>query len=85
MEERKYSGVCIAAFVCALVSIFINPVYLVSVAAIILGIIGLSKHLYPKGFALTGVIVGSITLLTCVVDVILSIVTFGMYLPFIFI
>lgn len=86
MEENKKSGLCIAALVCGLVSILLNPMYLVSLAAIILGAIGLGKSMNPKGFALTGVIAGAATLLFgCLFDTLISLLTMGLGLPAFFI
>lgn len=55
---------------------FFNPLYLVSVAAIILSIIGVCKKNAPKGLAIAGIILGGISM-ACqgIVDFLLTIFT----------
>lgn len=79
-EAPKNSGVAIAALVCGIVGFFINPVYLVSLAAIILGIVGLAaKDNQPKGMATTGLVLGCVSLvMQFIADLLLSVFTLGL-------
>ena len=58
--EKKSNGLGIASFVCGLIAILgcCNPFYLVSLAALILGIVGVCMKDAPKGMAITGIILG---------------------------
>ena len=78
-EEKKVSGVAIAALICGCVGFLINPFYLVSIAAIVLGIVGLALPNRPKGMALAGLLTG-IGSAVCqfVLDLVLSVFTMGL-------
>ena len=52
------NGVGLASFICGLACFICNPLYLVCLAAIILGIVGLCQAGKPKGFAIAGLILG---------------------------
>ena len=60
-EKKKKSGLCIAALVIGIVSIFWVPGTLLGLAAVIMGIIGLAKHKSPKGCAVWAIILGGFT------------------------
>ena len=67
VTQKKTSGVAIAAFVCGLVSFLCcNPFYLVSLAAVILGIIGLCTAAEPKWMTITGLILGAVAIPICI-------------------
>ena len=79
MREKKTSGLAIAALICGIVSNlpFLNPLYLPSLAAVILGIVGLTR---PSGkvMAIVGLILGAIALIGGLVwDIIMLPITFG--------
>lgn len=78
--NKGTSGISIAALVCAIVSIFFNPLYLISLLAIIFGIIGLlTSWNRPKGCATAGLILGIIFLcIDFVFDLIMLPLTFGL-------
>lgn len=77
--SKKNSGVAIAALVCGIVGFIINPAYLVSIAAIVLGIVGLCQKNYSKGMAVTGLILGCVSLVVgFILDLILSVFTMGL-------
>ena len=61
-----------------IVGFFLNPVYLVSVAAIILSIIGLTKKNTTKGMAIAGIILGPLSLIAQLVfDFVFTALTYG--------
>ncbi len=63
MEEKKdLTGVCTWALVCGIVAFFCNPLYLMPLAAIILGIIGIVNGGSKKGMAIAGLICGIIAI-----------------------
>lgn len=72
-------GLCIASFVCGLVSFFlVDPLYAVSVAATVMGIIALCGKRQPKGFALAGLILGAVAFaIEVCVDIVLIPFTYG--------
>ncbi len=69
----------IAALVCGLVSFFCcNPLYLVSIAAIILGIVAICKENESKGMAIAGLCLGGASILIgIIVDICLIPFTLG--------
>ena len=67
-------GLSIASMVLALVSILAGFTFLVPIAALILGIIGLRKEPAGRGMALTGVILSSLILLVWAIIVVVFIV-----------
>ncbi|MCR5598187.1 MAG: zinc-ribbon domain-containing protein [Lachnospiraceae bacterium] len=72
--------VCILSMVFGIMSFGIQCCYLIPIAAIVLGIIGLSKNSGShKGFAIAGIICGSLAAVAWfIVDIILAIPTMGM-------
>ena len=80
VAEKKSNGICIAALVCGIVSMFCcNPFYLVSIAAIILGIVGVSQDNDGKGMAIGGIVLGAIGIIT---NIIIDVLTMGVGLFF---
>lgn len=78
-EEKKVSGVAIAALICGCVGFIINPFYLVSVAAIVLGIVGLALPNSPKGMSLAGLLTGIGSIVwQIILDTLLTIFTMGL-------
>ncbi len=77
---NKNSGVSVASLVCAIVSFFINPLSLLPTVALILGIVGLATaNGRPKSCAVWGIILSVVAgIFQIVVDLILSIFTFGL-------
>lgn len=73
------NGVGIASFICGLSCFLCNPLYLVCLAAIVLGIVGLCQAGKSKGFAIAGLILGIVGSVTqFILDLILSVFTFGL-------
>jgi len=57
--QKKSNGCSVASLVCGIIAFLcFNPLYLVSIAAIVLGAVGISKHDDSKGMAVTGLIIG---------------------------
>lgn len=80
-QEPKKSGLCIASLVCGIVATLgcCNPFYLVSLAAVVTGIIGLATGKQPKGMAIAGLVLGIVSACIWVVlDIILAIFTGGL-------
>lgn len=75
---KKTNGVGIAALCCGIAGFFINPIYLVSLAAVILGIVGLCMKGKSKGMAVAGLILG-ICACICqlIIDIIVTVFSFG--------
>lgn len=78
-EKKSGNGLGIAALVCGIVSFCcLNPLYLVSAAAIILGIVALCKKGENKVMPIVGLCLGGGSLLLgMVVDIIITICTMG--------
>ena len=79
-QQQKGNGVSIASLVCGLVSFFgcCNPLYLVSAAAVILGIVALCVN-RSKGMAIAGIILGVVgAAIWVVVDIFLAVFTGGL-------
>ena len=76
---KQNNGVGIASLVCGIVSLMCcNPLYLVSAAAIIMGIVSLCMGNNSKGYAIAGMICGGCAVLFGIIlDIILLPVTFG--------
>ncbi len=68
------NGVGLAAFICGIVCFLCNPFYLVCLAAIILGIVGVCQANKPKGFAIAGIVLG---LAGSIVQIFIDILTLG--------
>lgn len=83
-ESPKASGVCVASLICSLVAFIFNPLSLLHIVGIVLGIVGCATSgNRPKGMAIAGIILGCICILwQGIIDIILSVFTFG--LSFIF-
>ncbi len=78
-QPGQYEGLALAAMIVGIASFFINTLYIVSIVAIVLGIVALAKHTTKKGFAITGLICGSVALMyQFILDIILIPFTFGM-------
>ena len=77
--KPQKNGWAIAALVCGIVSLCCcNPMYMVSLAAIITGIIGLMGDKGSKGMAIAGIVLGGVSaLIGVVVDIITLPLTFG--------
>lgn len=76
---KQSNTVCIVALICGIVAFLFNPMYLVSVSAVITGIVGMTGNRDSKGLAITGLILGIVAFLfQVVVDIILSFFTFGL-------
>lgn len=77
--KPKKNGWAIAALVCGIVSLCCcNSMYMVSLAAIITGIIGLMGDKGSKGMAIAGIVLGGVSaLIGVVVDIITLPLTFG--------
>ena len=77
--QPQSNGVSIASLVCGIISFFCcNPLYLVSVAAVVLGIVGICKRNSSTGMAVVGLILGALSVIICIViDILLIPVTFG--------
>ena len=74
----KKNGAAIASLICGIIAFLINPLYLVSVAGIVTGIVGLCSQ-GSKGKAVVGIILSFIALaIQIVLDIILSVFTFGL-------
>ncbi|MBQ2755399.1 MAG: hypothetical protein IJF27_01865 [Oscillospiraceae bacterium] len=79
-QQPKNNGVALASLICGIVAFILNPLYLISVAAIITGIIGIANaNGAPKGKAVAGIILAVIaTAFQFTLDLILSVFTFGL-------
>ena len=77
VEKKEQKGLSIASLVCGLVAFCCcNPLYSVSIVAIILGAIGCGKG--GKGMAITGIILGALSIVfSILVDIILFPFTYG--------
>jgi len=77
--QKKSNGCSVASLVCGIIAFLcFNPLYLVSIAAIVLGAVGISKHDDSKGMAVTGLIIGVVSIVTSfIIDLCLSIFTMG--------
>ena len=71
-------GICLAALICGLISIFIDPLYLVSIAAVVLGVVGLSGAYEKRGMAIAGIILGGASIVVQIIlDIIVTIFSGG--------
>jgi hypothetical protein len=77
--KKKESGVGLASVICGGVAFLFNPLYLVSLAAVILGIIGIAKaNSRPKTMAIVGLCLGgALIVLGIVWDVLITIFSAG--------
>lgn len=79
--DKKESGVGLAALICGIVCFFFNPMYAVSLAAVILGIVGIARagKDSPKTMAIIGLCLGGASMLVSVIiDIILIPFTWGL-------
>lgn len=79
VQQNATNGPALASLICGIVGFLLNPLYLVSVAAIITGIVGIAgANGRPKGMGIAGLILGIVSLFVQVtLDLILSIATLG--------
>lgn len=78
-EKPKGSGCSIAALICGIAAFIINPCYLTCLAAIILGIVGISRKEPSKGMAIAGLILGIVAIaLQILGDILITVFSFGM-------
>ncbi len=77
---QKASGVSVASLVCALVAFVFNPLSLLHIVAIILGIVGCATaNGRPKGIAIAGIILGCVCIVwQGILDIVLAMFTFGL-------
>lgn len=72
-------GMCIASMILGIVGFFVNPVYVVSILAIIFGAIGMKSTGTNAGKAKVGLVLGIVAIcIQIVLDFILTIFTAGM-------
>lgn len=75
------SGICIAALVLGIVAFFINPLYLVSITGLVMGIVGINQKPIPlnKSLGIWGIVLSSTALvIQLILDIILAAFTGGM-------
>lgn len=78
-NSNQYAGLALASMIVGICAFFINTLYIVSLVAVVLGIVALAKHTSKKGFAITGLICGGVSLMSqFIVDIILIPFTFGL-------
>lgn len=71
-------GLCMAGFILGIVGFFINPLYIVSILAIIFGAIGMKSTSANAGKAKIGLILGIVAIcVQIVVDLLLTVLTAG--------
>ena len=75
--EKKTSGLAVAAFVCGIACLICNPLSLVTLAAIILGIVALATKAKPAWMSIVGLSLGGVSVLG---ELIMAIFTLGMSL-----
>ena len=72
-------GLCMASLILGIIGFFINPLYILSILAIVFGIIGMNSTSANADKAKVGLILGIASLcLQFIVDLLLTIFTFGM-------
>ena len=79
-KPPKANGFSVAALTCGIISFLLNPLYLTSLGAIVLGIIGISKAKdRSKGLAITGLVLGGCALaFQIALDSVLSVFSTGL-------
>ncbi len=79
LQPVKKDGVCLASLICGIISFCCcNPCYLVSIAAIVTGIIGIAGNKNPKDMAIAGLALGALSIIICIiVDVVMLPFTMG--------
>ena len=80
MQEKKSGAINITSFVMSLISLLCcNPLYMLSIAAIITGIVGIVTGADKKGLGIAGLVIGFIAVAWGVLlDALLFPLTFGM-------
>ncbi len=77
-EPQKNSGVGIAAMICGIVAFFIDPLYVTSLAALIMGIIGVCDKTHKKGMAIAGIILAVVSgICQIMMDIFLTVFSAG--------
>lgn|GEM_PF-5425710 len=77
-EKKDLTTVCTLSLVLGIVAFFCNPLYLMPIAAIVLGIVGIVNGGSKKGLAIAGLICGVLAIPAQVIaDTILSVATMG--------
>lgn len=78
--QKQSNGCAVASLVCGIIAFLcFNPMYLISITAIVLGIVGVSKHDSSKGMATAGIILGAVSIVTSfIMDLIVTIFSFGL-------
>lgn len=77
--EKKGNGICVAAMVLGILSCCCDPLFLVLIAAIVLGFVGLFGNYSGKWMAGVGL---GFSALTIVIEIVAAILTMGMSLFF---
>jgi len=76
---NDYKTVCMLAMIFGIASFFFNPGYLVSIAAIVLGIVGQTHTSTYKNWAMAGWICGTCAICVgFIIDILLLPFTFGL-------
>lgn len=79
VNNNSKDGMCVASLVLGIVGFFINPIYVVSILAIIFGAIGLNSTGPNSGKAQTGIILGVIAICVQIaLDCVLTLFTAGL-------
>lgn len=78
-NDNSKDGLCVASFVLGIVGFFINPIYVVSILAIVFGAIGLNSKGPNAKKAEIGLILGVIAICVQIaLDVVLTLFTAGL-------
>ncbi len=62
MEKKDYTGICTWSLILGITAFFCNPLYLMPIAAIVLGIVGIVNGGSRKGLAIAGLICGLVAI-----------------------
>ena len=75
---KTTSGAATAALICGILALFVNPMYIISLVAIITGFVGISAKPENKSSAIGGLILGFVSLfIQLIADIIITIFSFG--------
>ncbi len=78
-QPQKSNTLCVAALIAGIAGFFINPLYIVSIAAVVLGIIGIANKSDGKTMAIAGICLGGVSLVSqFTLDLLLTIFSMGM-------
>jgi hypothetical protein len=83
-SAEKTSGMAITSLVLGIISLIINPVFILSILAIIFGIVGIGQinksggTIKGKGFAVAGIIIGGLAVILMII--VLALVGFSLTL-----